>query len=439
MKYQVKRALVLLLGILLCGGCLGVAAAAQSPTADSARQPLSLALDVLAAQNDMAVATLCGNEYYFSEDVFARTLNLAHVGAITVCSLPAVTAGELLMGSERVSVGQRIKGSELQLLSFVAADEQVLGAAFTFSPEEGGYAMVCNIHVLDQVNASPTVSMTSEQARSVSTHRDFVGYGQLHAYDPEGDELVFEIVNAPEHGLVVMTDRARGEYVYLPREGFVGEDRFCYVARDVYGNYSSMAQIDVKVVAPATQIVYADMSGRWEHNAALSMTEAGIMQGKQQDSGWYFEPDMPVSRGEFLVMAMKAMGVGSVPQVQQSGFCDDELMDEEMRNYVAAAKALGYVQGNADAAGNLYFAPTASITRAEAAVILNRMLGSGQNIPVTAPVFADGEDIPAWASEAITSLTYQGILRSLGGAISPNATVSRADAACMLCAVLQSR
>ena len=342
------------------------------------------------------------------------------------------------MGSERVSAGQRIEGDELQLLSFVAADEEVLGAAFIFSPAGGAYEMVCNIHVLDEVNYSPTISLSSSEALSVSTHRDFVGYGNLSAYDPEGDAMVYEIVNAPENGIVVMTDRTCGEYVYLPRAGFVGEDTFCYVARDVYGNYSASAEVHVAVEEPATKIVYADMTGRREYNAALTMTEFGIMQGEQSGEVWKFNPDTEVNRGEFLVMAMQALGVGSVPSVSDTGFYDNALMSEELRGYVAAARELGYIEGTTDENGNLCFAPTATITRAEAAVILDRMVGGGKGAPVAiTPVFADGDDIPAWASEAITALSAKGILTSVGGAISPNATVTRADAACMLAAMMR--
>ena len=47
----------------------------------------------------MAVATLCGNEYYFSRDVFARALNMnaSALQSVTVTSLPGVEDGELMM------------------------------------------------------------------------------------------------------------------------------------------------------------------------------------------------------------------------------------------------------------------------------------------------------------------------------------------------------
>jgi hypothetical protein len=300
--------------------------------------------------------------------------------------------------------------------------------------------MVCNIHVLNEANESPTVSTAAAALRSVRTHRDTVCYGQLSAYDPEGDALIYEVVSAPRHGVVVMTDRARGEYVYLPREGFTGEDRFCYIARDVYGNYSTSAEVSVTVAASTTSVVYADMAGRREQNAALTMTEAGIMQGEELLDCWYFRPDLAVSRGEFLVMAMQALGVGSVPTVEETVFFDDALMDDTLRNYVAAAHSLGYVQGTEDSDGRLCFAPGDPITRAEAAVILDRMLQEDGEIPVaTVPTFADGDEIPAWASEAMQTLALRGILSGINGAISPGAVVTRADAACMLSALMQYR
>ena len=120
---------------LLLAALLATSASAAGEAGTQTAAPLSPALSVLAAQNDMAVATLCGNDYYFSEDVFARALNTAQLSAITVISLPDVTAGELLMGSERVTAGQTIAADRLQLLSFVAAGDEaryfIISAVFS--------------------------------------------------------------------------------------------------------------------------------------------------------------------------------------------------------------------------------------------------------------------------------------------------------------------
>ena len=397
---------------------------------------VSPALSILAAKGDMAVATLCGNDYYFSEQVFARSLNLdvAALDYITVRSLPSVADGELLIGSTRVEVGQVISASNLKMLCYVAAEENAESrACFTFSPDGASYEIACNIYVLKDINYSPTVSIASGEALAVSTHKNFVGYGTLTAYDPEGDDLTFEVVRAPRHGLLIMTDASCGEYVYLPRIGYKGQDSFTYVVRDMYGNYSTSAQVSVQVSEPSVSVTYADMEGRRDYNAALTMTEAGIMQGTVQDDKTYFYPEQTVSRLDFLVMAMQAMGVGSVPSVSNTGFADDGDIPADAKGYVSAAYSLGYIKGSTDDKGNLCFAPNDTITRAEAAVILRRMVDADE--AELTPAFADSSDIPAWASEAISTLSSLGVMTPTGGAISPNVEVTRGQTAMMLAAL----
>ncbi len=440
---KIMRALMALGMTMICVltlpigvGASGQVSAAETLPASSA--VVSPALHVLAAHNEMAVATLCGNEYYFSEDVFARSLNLdtAALNYITVNTLPSAADGELLMGSTRVKEGQLISAANLKMLTYVAADDEAeSNTSFTFSPDGAGYELTCRVYVLKEINYSPTVSMASDAALSVSTHRDFVGYGTLTAYDPEGDALTFEVVRQPSHGLLLMTDAVCGDYVYLPRIGYTGKDSFVYVARDMYGNYSASAEVSVQVVEPSVSVSYVDMVGRRDYNAALTMAEAGIMQGTESDSKTYFYPEQTVSRLDFLTMAMRAVGVGSVPRVTDTGFADDADIPADAKGYVSAAYSLGYIKGSTDAEGNLLFLPNGTITRAEAAVILRRMVDAAE--AELTPAFADASDIPAWASEAISTLSSLGVMTSTGGVISPNEQVTRGQTAMMLAALRQ--
>lgn len=426
----------LLLALTISVMALDTDVSVPNKQADGETSAVSPALHILAARTEMAVATLCGNEYYFSRDVFARCMNL-DVGAIqyiTIEQLPGVTEGELLIGSMRVSEGQVISASNLQMLSFVAADDTAPSAScFRFRVNENAYALDCNVYVLDQINYAPTLSIAGEQALSVSTHRDFAGFGTLTAYDPEGDALTFEIVKAPEHGLVILTDPSCGEYVYLPRIGYKGSDSFTYIAKDIYGNYSAAAQVKVQVREPAISVDFVDLVGRKEYNAALTMAEAGIMQGSVSNDQTYFYPEEAVTRLDFLMMAMKAIGVGSVPSVADTGFYDDEAIPSDAKGYVAAAYSLGYIKGSSNDAGELCFMPNETITRAQAAVILRRMVDV-KDAQLT-PAFADSSDIPAWASEAISTLSCMGVMTPTSGAISPNEVVTRGQTAMMLAAL----
>ncbi len=439
-KRRRKLGVVLLVIILAAVMTVVCEAETVAPTVgqvDAETTALSPALHILAARTDMAVATLCGNEYYFSKDVFARCMNM-DVGSlqyVTIRSLPDVTEGELLMGSMRVSEGQVISAANLQMLSYVPQEDHPSSASFTFCVNGTPYDVLCNVFVLQEINYSPTLSIAGEQALSVSTHRDFAGYGTLAAYDPEGDPLTFEIVKAPAHGLVIMTDAECGEYVYLPRLGYKGSDSFRYVVRDMYGNYSASAEVKVQVKEPAIAVDFVDMEGRKEYNAALTMAEAGIMQGSVLDDKTYFYPEETVSRLDFLMMAMKAIGVTSVPSVSDTGFSDDDAIPSDAKGYVAAAYSLGYIKGSDNGEGELCFLPDETITRAQAAVILRRMVDV-EDAQLT-PAFADSSDIPAWAGEAISTLASMGVMIPTKGAISPNEVVTRGQTAMMLAALKQ--
>lgn len=433
---RLRRACLVTALALFLAAFGAVAVFAESQEVDAAAPVVSPALQILAARSDMAVATVRGNDYYFSDDVFAKALNLdvSKMPYITVTSLPSAAQGELLIGSTRVSAGQVVSAANLSMMCFVAADESAVSeSSFTFSPCGAAYDVTCHVHVLDSLNYSPTLSAAGGEALTVSTHENFVGYGTLTAYDPEGDPLRFEVVRAPKHGLVIMTDETTGEYVYLPRIGYTGEDSFTYVARDVYGNYSAGAQIRVLVEKASVSVSYEDMKGRRDYNAALTMAEAGIMQGTTVSDKTYFYPEQTVSRLEFLVMAMQAMGVGSVPSVSSTGFTDDADIPSEYKGYVSAAYSLGFVKGSTNDKGELCLLPNDTITRAEAAVVLRRMVDVEQ--AGVMPAFADASDIPAWASEAISTLSSLGVMTASGGAISPNTPVTRGDTAMMLSAL----
>jgi hypothetical protein len=133
------------------------------------------------------------------------------------------------------------------------------------------------------------------------------------------------------------------------------------------------------------------------------------------------------------MMAMQTLGIGSVPTVGDTGFFDDADIPTEAKGYVAAAYSLGYVKGSTNAEGELCLLPNESITRAEAAVILRRMVDA-EDAQLT-PAFADSSDIPAWAGEAIATLSSLGVMTPTGGAISPNEQVTRGQTAMMLAAL----
>jgi len=422
-----RRGLSLILCLLLCACGGALCASAQSPS----RATVSYGVGVLASRMDMAVSAPAGNDLYFCADDFMRALNLSRVESVTVRSLPATSAGELLLGSSRVAVGQTISAANLSYLNFVPSNELVSHASFTFDAGSST-VFVCNMYFLNEVNYTPTLSMVPAISLDVFTYRDLDAYGTLSAYDPDGDEMTFEVVSYPKNGALILADAVQGKYVYSPDGGYVGSDAFSFVARDRYGNYSAAETVNLRVGTLGTSITYADMAGNEAEAAALALTEAGIMSGTQVGNAHYFYPEKTVSRVEFLVMAMHAAGITDVPASADTSFFDDAEIHSSMKGYVAAAYTLGYISGT-NVSGNLCFLPNESITRAEAAVIVGNIVGLC-DVPVI-PTFADHSDIPVWASDAIYSLHSIGVLRSSDGCISPTSRITRADTATLLVSI----
>ena len=157
----------------------------------------------------------------------------------------------------------------------------------------------------------------------------------------------------------------------------------------------------------------------------------GTLSGDQM----YFSPDGTVTRGEFLVMAMKSVGLSPAGGVTETWFDDDGEIAAPIKGYVATAQLYGYINGSFDGNG-LYFRPNDPITRAEAAVILNNLLHA--DTPAVLPVFADASDIPLWAREAVYALHEARVFDvTENGAWEADKPLSRAQAASALYATMQ--
>ena len=428
-----KGALALASGLLACtvlfGGCADRAGENTPPDAQSV---LSHGMQILSASTEMAVWGPRGNDVTFEAEDFARNLNLSRIDYIKVLSLPADTEGELLMGSVRVSAGQIISGENLAHLCFAAADDTVTKASFTFAANGNATAITCNVYLLTGNNYAPTVSMASSATLQMSTYRDREAHGRLSAYDPDGDALIFEIVKAPTNGSVLLTDRNEGTYVYMPNSGFTGSDSFSYVARDLYGNYSAATTVQLRVMTCGTSVTYVDMADSKAANAALALTEAGIMSGVQIGNQHFFYPERTVTRAELLVMAMNAAGITDVPACETTGFSDDADIAPAMKGYVSTAYKLGYISGTLKD-GKLCFLPDEEVTRAQAAVMICAILGEESSGVI--PTFADGAEIPVWAQESIYTLNMLGVMDATDGYISPTSSLTREQTALMLQAV----
>lgn len=383
---------------------------------------VSPALNVLAKENKMIKSGLVCNDVYFSEQDFMKCLGVAEVSSVKVEELPASVDGVLKLGTLYVTEGQTIQKEYLSMLRFAPNAEEVTNASILFSCE--GTAVPCEVKLLDSVNYAPTFATMDAE---LETYCNVRCYGNMRTNDPEGDTVNLQVVSYPEHGTLSVTDPVRGNYTYTPNAGYVGSDSFTLVARDEFGNYSPAKSVDVHVTK--TDITFTDAKGHWCENAAISLYEAGAVEVSGFQNGLAFCPNDNVSREEFITMAMKVLSVDTLTDAETS-FADNGEIDVRFRPYVATAQRMGYVTGREDS-GITYFDPKASITKAEAAVVMNNILGVEEGEYVS--VFADDSAIPTWAKTAVYALTSAGVFNGDGeGMVAPSALLNRAQTVQML-------
>ena len=427
---RIGAACLLTASAVFTAGLIPVLGSNPSENGESAL--LSPGLQVLAQEYSMAMAGLKGSEISFAASDFARAVNRSEVDSVVITSVPPVTDGELRVGTLVLTDGQTVSGSNLSHLTYTAKSD-VCTSSFRFQVEDNPTEITCNLYLLDGYNSAPALTVSTSASLPLTTYQGTPLFGMLTCTDPEGDDTRIEIVSYPTSGSLLLTDAAEGRYTYLPVSGAVGKDSFTYVARDRYGNYSAAATVELEILRPGTSAVYADLEDSPYANAALAVTEAGLMGGTQVGETLYFQPDGEVSRAEFTKLAMCALGMTQV-SYRETAFADNASIPSEYRGYVAAACELGYVKGSLRSDGAFVFEPMRAVTRSEAAVILGRMMEL--SAPTVTPVFDDSSEIPAWAASAIYSLHSAGILSPDGGQMEPLAQLTRGDMAVMLSRIL---
>lgn len=389
---------------------------------------LSPALNILAEDTKMIRSGLVTGKIDFSANDFRRAVG-RDINTITITALPPAADGVLMYNNTPVTVNQSISAAGLEYLSFVPKSS-CQTSSFRFRAGDY-YSIECVLKYTDSVNLAPTVT-TADNALPVWTQKDISVFGTLDATDSEGDILTFEIVDYPENGIIEILNKNSGDYRYTPYDGLVGKDSFSYAVFDEWGNYSATKTVSVDIDNADAELVFADLDGHWAQNAAIVMVASDAMSVRSVNGEMYFDPDEKITREDFLVTVMKVLGAGEIAPTSTI-FADDNEISESASGYVARAQSLGVIKGSREN-GLLCFNPKDNITRAEAAVILNAIIGAEESDVV--PVFADAGNVPVWAKSSIYALTSVGVFKGTGNSnFSANDTVSRAEVAQMLLTV----
>lgn len=365
---------------------------------------------------------LRGQKIVFSDADIKSALVLGDFKSVTITKIPPSSEGVLLLDGKRVGEGKVIKRKNITSLEFVPASKDVTESRFSFTLPgfAGGAEIECILKFVDKVNYAPR----ADGDIAVSTQEEIAVFGSLSATDPEGDSIEYIIVSYPKRG--TLTVSADGKFSYLPKNNYTGSDKFTYVARDEYGNYSEPVTVKLKVTERLCDTVYADMSEREEYGAAVAMTAMNVMGGRILGDDIYFMPDETVTRAEFVSMAMKALGIRADSTLYTTYFDDNAQIPVALRSYVATAQRLGAVDGSFTG-GKLLFGPNEEITHYEAAKILATLVNADAEGEES--VFAADDSVPVWARSSVAAMCALGVF---DGNENMSASLTRADVAKIL-------
>ena len=396
---------------------------------------ISPALEAVEKQINLKKCGVINSNISFSASEIDKTL-YSKAEFIKIESLPDKSVGVLKLGNLALSENQLISREDFDKIVFSPVEDIVGNTSFRFSNvtfKQPDTAVNCTLYVLDEVNLAPVaLSHSIKTAESISV------FGFLKGKDPENDGMVYKIVSYPSHGSVSISGGTEGHFCYTPQSGYTGKDSFEYMVTDIYGNKSEGAAVDVTVSKPVASIRFDDLEKHWAHNSAIRIASKGLMNGAYDETAgaFNFNPNTEVTRGDFLAMAL--ISAGKEKEIAFTGvtsFADDESIPMNIKSYAEYAAVNGIINGYTLEDGSRIFASNEPVTRAEAAVIVDRILAlpaSGADISV----FADFSSVPMWADSAISNLTACGIFNGTGfGEIMPDSHITRAETAEILCNV----
>lgn len=181
---------------------------------------------------------------------------------------------------------------------------------------------------------------------------------------------------------------------------------------------------------------YEDIRGHWAEESIKKLASMKIIENDSK----YFGGDLPETRADFarhLAIALH-LNLDNTDEIRRSYIKGETLTplyvdvpetDPDYK-YIKAMSDQNVMKGKTDDR----FFPKEQITRAEAITIIIRALGLERLAPTHdfKTSFKDDAQIPKWAKKSIYVADYIGIAKGYKGYITPNETITKAEAAVII-------
>lgn len=382
---------------------------------------LALSCVLAAVTGAAALEVDCDATYCFSGEDFAAEERLT---GICITGLPDAATGTAMLGHRVLQPGDILTADQLAQMTFAPlrteTDQEAIVTYLPIYENRVAPAAAMTLSIKGKTDQAPVA-----EDHALETYKNLPITGTLKVSDPEGEALTYTLTRGPKRGNVDLG--ADGTFEYTPKKNKVGVDSFVFTATDPRGNVSREATVTIRILKPTDAAQYTDTIGSDCRFSAEWMKNTGLFVGEQMVGEYCFNEKAPVSRGEFLAMAVKVLGIPTEQPATYTGYTDE--IPNWLKPYLAAAMRSGMTAG-LPASETGAFGAEEAITGGEAAVMLQNAMDL--SVSVSAEVSVGKNDAEThWAAAAVTAMSDNGI------DLSPTDTLTRGEVAILLYQISQ--
>lgn len=256
--------------------------------------------------------------------------------------------------------------------------------------------------------------------------------------DPSRGKLYYDYTGPASYGGLVSSGTAYGlsgsnavsRVAFVPKYGYQGTFTLNYTGTDTAG-YEYKGAVEITVTTPTVSSRFSDMGQYgWAAASADFLAENGITTGTGDGR---YDPAGLMTRGDFVLMLYRAF---DLPKASGYSF-DDVPVDSYYANAIAAAKNQGIAKGSDgkfEPTGALT-RQDAMVLLHRTLDAVGRGLGNGWSLSLLS--FADGSSVAEYAQGPVAALVKAGVIQGDdSGRLNPTGSLTRAEMAVILHRVL---
>lgn len=173
-------------------------------------------------------------------------------------------------------------------------------------------------------------------------------------------------------------------------------------------------------------VVFSDIENHWAKESINQAVLLGILKGFPDGT---YKPAQVLTRSQATSIIVRSLNLDV--QLSETPFGDIDKLDSATKAEITTAHRYGIIQGSSTSSFN----PSEPVTRAQLALMLNRVYtfvnGGPYEIKIIAP-FTDIKNDDLDTQKAISMLTELGVVQGYRGQFMPSNGTTRAEAAVMI-------